>query len=202
VNRLRSTNTKIFGADGHSFVLNSPLSESDVLAFENRHRVRLPAEYRSFLVHVGNGGAGPFYGIFPLGKMDGSSGQLYEDIQHGRVVGDLAKPFPLRKAWNDLAGAPAEEMMELDLEAYDQQLLEFEQRYFDPSIVNGALPICHMGCAMRVFLIVAGDETGNLWLDDRASDNGVSPIFLKCRSRATFASWYLEWLEEALSHIK
>jgi hypothetical protein len=32
-----------------------------------KHRVTLPKEYRTFLTSLGNGGAGPFYGILRLG---------------------------------------------------------------------------------------------------------------------------------------
>lgn len=71
---LRSTPTSraIFGAVGHKFVLNPVLSETEVQAFETMHRISLPADYRRFLTQVGNGGAGPYYGIFPLGQMDGN----------------------------------------------------------------------------------------------------------------------------------
>lgn len=57
---------KVIGADGHGFIVNAPLAEADVRAFEQRHGIALPADYRGFLLHVGNGGAGPYYGIFKL----------------------------------------------------------------------------------------------------------------------------------------
>lgn len=58
------------------------MSEPDLSAFESCHRVRLPTDYRYFLARVGNGGAGPFYGLEPLGTFG------Y----------DLSKPFPLTQA--------------------------------------------------------------------------------------------------------
>jgi hypothetical protein len=36
----------------------------------------LPQEYRHFLTEIGNGGAGPFYGLFPWGKWDGAGREL------------------------------------------------------------------------------------------------------------------------------
>jgi hypothetical protein len=55
----------VFGVIGHHFVLNPPLTEAEVVAFEQGHQVRLPPDYRHFLTSIGNGGAGPYYGVFP-----------------------------------------------------------------------------------------------------------------------------------------
>lgn len=65
---FRGAQLRVFGADVHGFRLNPPLPEVDVMAFENTHNVSLPHDFSQFLTKVGNGGAGPFYGVFPLGK--------------------------------------------------------------------------------------------------------------------------------------
>ena len=65
--------------------------------------------------------------------------------------------------------------------------------------MNGAFPICHMGCALRVWLAVEGDQRGRLWRDGRAEYSGVSPVLLKDGSPADFSGWYMEWLQNALS---
>jgi hypothetical protein len=64
--------------------------------------------------------------------------------------------------------------------------------------MNGALPICHMGCALRVWLVVSGDEAGRLWYDHRAEYTGIAPGVMKDGTRATFGAWYMEWLNEAV----
>ena len=46
--------------------LNNPVSEPDVASFEQKHGISLPPDYREFITRVGNGGAGPFYGVFAL----------------------------------------------------------------------------------------------------------------------------------------
>jgi hypothetical protein len=64
--------------------------------------------------------------------------------------------------------------------------------------MNGAIPICRKGCALRVLLITAGEESGYLWEDCRADYTGLSPVVLQDGSRVTFSSWYTDWLADAL----
>jgi hypothetical protein len=56
----------VFGASKHRYHFAKPLAESAVAAFEQRCELALPAAYRAFLTQLGNGGAGPYYGILPL----------------------------------------------------------------------------------------------------------------------------------------
>lgn len=57
---------KAFGVDAHGFKLGTPLSEAMVAEFEKRHEVTLPPAYRLFVTELGNGGAGPGYGLSRL----------------------------------------------------------------------------------------------------------------------------------------
>lgn len=60
---------KQFGAGAHRYRWNPPASEAEVEEFERETGVRLPEEYRNFLLLLGDGGAGPFYGLFSLGEV-------------------------------------------------------------------------------------------------------------------------------------
>ncbi len=206
--RLRQATVppKVFGSQAHGFHTHPPLSEAAVREFESRHRVRLPEEYRGFLTGVGNGGAGPAYGLFKLGEMDDGFGHK-PWTENGGFVGVLSEPFPHTGPWNDLSGAPAyDESREEDPEwedGYQRQVEEWEERvYWNPSLVNGAIPICHTGCAYRQWLVVTGPEAGNVWDDDRADQGGLKPVQQAGRERVTFLLWYRTWLEEALRQLK
>jgi hypothetical protein len=68
INRLRSLDTRrvVFGSERHAYRFNPPLSPQEVQSFEAVHDVSLPTPYRRFVTELGNGGAGPFYGVLPL----------------------------------------------------------------------------------------------------------------------------------------
>jgi hypothetical protein len=193
--RLQRVRPTVFGSGEHGFVLNRRLSESALREFEHRHRVDLPAGYRAFIGNIANGGVGPGCGVFRLGEMDHNA-ELQPWAEGDGFIGVLANPFPYMKPWNDLSEQPSPELMKVDEIAYEAQMALFEERYFAP--VDGAVPVSHLGCAIRVWLVVSGPEAGNLWLDDRASDGGWEPVTLGTLERVTFLPWYENWVRGAL----
>ena len=58
----------VLGVEKHRFDLQPPASAAEVAAFEERWEVRLPDGYRDFILGIGNGGAGPYYGLLPLAE--------------------------------------------------------------------------------------------------------------------------------------
>lgn len=204
--RESPTPAKVFGAETHRFHIHRPLSQEVVQEFEVRYHVTLPSEYRGFLIHVGNGGAGPFYGLFKLGEMDDGFGHA-PWTEDGGFVGVLSQPFPYAGPWNDLSEKPVhDESRENDQDwedEYQRQLNAWEDRvYWNTANVNGAVPICHLGCALRQWLIVTGPEAGNVWDDQRADYRGLSPLQQGRRKRVTFLQWYRFWLDESLRQLR
>jgi hypothetical protein len=195
---LSSKNAKVFGANGHSFRLAPALPEASVNEFERVHGVSLPSDFRQFLIHVGNGGAGPFYGLFPLDKIDGPFG--FEAWPDG-LIGILSEPFPIVDDWNDLSGMPTRELADRDKSEYYRQYEVFDTNYWRASLVNGAIPICDEGCALRVLLVVTGREAGFLWEDRRSEYGGLKRLRLADGSPATFARCYEEWLNSCLATL-
>jgi SMI1 / KNR4 family (SUKH-1) len=172
---LRDMQRPVFGADVHGFRLNPPVPEADVVAFENSHNTSLPHDFRQFLTEVGNGGAGPFYGVFPLGRMDDNFG-LRTWHENDGFVGVLSEPFPLRDEWNDTSSQPSAELANRDESEYWKQMDMFQSKYWRSSLVNGAIPICHEGCALRIWLVLTGPQAGYLWEDRRAEYAGLKPL--------------------------
>lgn len=196
--RLRDAdrNFIVFGASSHRYDFEPRLPEPQLRAWEREHGIELPAEYRAFLTELGNGGAGPFYGVFPLGMWDGSGEPL-----ESWVDGDLRAPFPHREAWN-LAPSRLEppEDFESDEEedAWNEAL---DAEYYAPSLLDGAFWICHHGCALRTALVVTGPERGNVWFDGRPDRSGIVPHTDAGARHLSFGDWYLDWLERSLREV-
>lgn len=134
--QVRNRGCECFGSQKHKFRLNPPLSEDEVLRFEREHGVTLPADYREFLLTVGNGGAGPYYGILPLEKWNDA---MMEDIPRF-----LSRPSILRP-----------EMEQMD-EEHDPLPCPLEERD------QGTLALCEQGCMYYALLVVMGPFRGRV----------------------------------------
>ena len=81
------------------------------------------------------------------------------------------------------------------MEAWDREL---KARYWNPAIMDGAIPICHKGCALRQWLVIHGERRGFVWDDFRADYCGLAPVLDDHGEPVTFAGWYMAWLDESL----
>ena len=167
--QLADKNCDVFGSSSHRYKLNTPLSNKDFDAIEVKYGCFFPEEYREFITSIGNGGAGPFYGLFPIETEDDNHDMCsWED---GTLIGDLAKPFLHNGDWNlpesfwenepDCDKCESEEEEDELWEAWDEQLNE---KYWTENIMTGAIPICHEGCARRIWLVVTGAMKGTVWI--------------------------------------
>jgi hypothetical protein len=125
--------------------------------------VRLPDSYRDFLLKVGDGGAGPGYGLY---RLDGTLMRQPRLDDWHRLDGFLTTPFPHRAYWNDNS-----------------------DDYASPWHAAGALPIGTLGCTMDMILVITGPARGQVWMDDRGADGGLIPD----SDFQTWYRGWLEW---------
>ncbi|WP_412539292.1 SMI1/KNR4 family protein [Longispora sp. K20-0274] len=165
---------KAFGADSHGFHLGPPVPEAEVAAFEERHGVTLPAEYRAFVTRVGHGGpgpqggAGPFYGLLPLDRWA-------EALELEPTDTVLATPFPV-----DPDFAYLDWWSEVGLGVDDEPF-------------PGAIALGHEGCGHLSVLVVTGAARGRVsstYWDGAGPQLSPAPDFL---------SWYENWLDTVLA---
>ncbi len=151
--------------------------------------MQLPAEYRDFVMQVGHGGAGPFYGLFQLNGCN---------LENPTDLDQIKKPFHWTDATNPAHWqTPGPE---------DGVLVESDgtagERYLEWWIIPGVLYICHYGCAKRFFLVVNGSQSGEVWIDRQAEDNGIIPECGEDGSRLHFLQWYEKWLDVGISRFR
>jgi hypothetical protein len=134
--QVRQRGLACFGSEKHQFQLNPPLPEQAVAEFERRAGVRLPEDYRCFLLEAGNGGAGPYYGLLPLERWD--------DAESGEPPSRLALPCPLRPdmpegvGWTQALNCEADELFQ------------------------GTLALVEQGCTYCSLLVVSGEYRGRV----------------------------------------
>lgn len=198
---------KLFGANKHKYLLNPVLTIAQLKQFEKTNKVELPKEYVLFLTMIGDGGAGPFYGVHDLQYSRIDFFDNTEKANHQYF--DLSKPFPHTENWNvEEALEELYDQIEKANEAGDDVLEEslFEKKWVligEAHHDYGRLNTTHFGCGVQISLIVNGQEKGNMWTDDRANDSGIYPtIELGNKDKITFLDWYELWLDNSLLEIQ
>ncbi|WP_150186015.1 SMI1/KNR4 family protein [Streptomyces venezuelae] len=199
----------VFGAyfkqSGHEFELRPVLTEEQVAAVERQGGVRFPEEYRTFLLEVGAGGAGPDYGLFTIDPPEPGA-PPGTDPRPGTAAESTPAEFrpertaeweehqaaePYRSAYGDSDEEAAR--FRADYTAWDKR----DDELLD-SLTEGALYVSEQGCAYYTLLAMTGPERGTMWQDVRAVGEGVVPYeFLGSTARVTFAEWYHHWLTRA-----
>ena len=230
VQKLRSLDKRctIFGANSHQYRFRKVLQEEEVQKFEECYQIRLPEDYRNFLLEVGNGGAGPYYGI---NRLEDAVVDYHKDKKDY-----LKEPFPHTEDWNWSSSIfqvwdwiSRSNMIELSDFFHQKYLLTSEEEvskpeweaiklfsgmvnedtsdffesvysreYFNKSIDSGSIDICDYGCGLRFKLIISGPERGNIWFDSRVDQGGLRPIKNSEGEKMNFLEWYNEWLEDSL----
>lgn len=177
---------KAFGASYHKYILHKPLEEKILLDFETRYKISLPACYRAFLLHLGNGGqshagaaAGPFYGIYPLG---GCVDEL--TTEPATYLSEPVTIYP---------GMTANHWQELINDAEKDDITNEEYEAAIGNIYAGILPIGSQGCSYLHGLVLNGEHAGKVVNVDT---DRQQPKFA---FEDNFLDWYERWLDEIIS---
>lgn len=174
------TNLSLFGAEEHEYVLDAPIASKVVEDFEEAHGILLPIEYRLFITHIGNGGAGPYYGVYPFGTDYSISYDEYSSLQlqgETKIAPDLS--VDLWHKW-----------VEEVYDSGDDDVL-FETRL--AALWGGILIIGTQGCTYHCGLVLNGSYRGRVVYVDEGSFQ--LPRFTY---ESHFLDWYERWLDDIL----
>lgn len=182
---------RLFGASSHKYKLNNVLSFTQIEEFEKKYGITLPVGYKEFLLKIGDGGAGPNYGLVKL------EDSLFADMDFKNEDNKTnpSLPFPHTEP----------QMMfneDFDEEKHDEEA--FEEIWGHPHHNYGILRLSNGGCGIFTSLVVNGEEYGNLWIDDRGSDAGIYPANMMDDKpeRINFLDWYETWLDQSINSLK
>ncbi|WP_250302518.1 SMI1/KNR4 family protein [Streptomyces sp. A 4/2] len=173
------------------------MSEGQLQALEADLGVGLPAQYRSFLLHVAGGGAGPDYGLMTPALSEG--GWQWRGIgltfsAQPTTAAFAGRPFVAEALQGELAALEAQEP-EKDAFAADEEFRRaytaWDARYDElyDAQEAGAVFLSEQGCGYVSLLVMTGPHRGAIWEDLRPMDRGIEP------TGHDFAHWYRSWLD-------
>lgn len=196
---LAPTGRGIFSADNHHYRLN-PLSSEDLIArFEELHEITLPSDYREFLLQVGNGGAGPYFGLWELAIVDEAVLKAAED--NGIIaINDYRHPLH-----DKVISFPFSSDPKYHSPAWKQENLQALEESGYADFNEEALIIGTQGCSISNLLIVTGIHRGEIWsvwLEEFFGFSGESLFEGDSEGALSFLDWYEHWLDVGLSQVE
>ena len=163
----------VFGSRYHQYRMNPPCTPEEIDLFEKQHDITLPEDFRLFLTEMGNGGAGPYYGIYPLNECYCNEGTLN--------IPNNVRPGMSRDEWSCITKA-------------DEDLSDEDYNTLMTSLFQGLLTIGTQGCSYESQLVVTGDYRGRIVYTDSELSG---PFFYTYET--TFLDWYERWLNEVIA---
>jgi len=164
-----------FGAYSHQYKLSAPASEETLQEFEKQYHIQLPEEYRDFLRLVGNGGAGPYYGLYGIETQEKKKKLSDSDVCY-LETDPVIYPKMSDEDWDRVADPEGKRKGE-EVHPY-----------------VGILPIGSQGCTLMTGLVLKGAYRGQVVYYDE--DFCGKPFFVREQG---FLAWYERWLREVIA---
>lgn len=157
-----------FGSWGHAHLFKPVIDEAKLVAWEDDMQIKLPQDFRLYLTQLGNGGAGPAYGIAPFDLKNAPELKLpcpYSDDQE-KLFNDLAQE------WFEMDNLEEEDLYERYYQNHPEEqrlpFAEWSKQYDDGTyedlekkmLHHGQVWIANQGCSLDIYLILNGSETG------------------------------------------
>ena len=188
---------EVFGASSHKYHLNPPVSEAEVLAFEEKYGVSLPEDYRAFVQTIGDANAqkletmaGPYYGLSAFGTQ--VDDLLYEGSEIYLKAPCALSPDMTQEEWEKLSAPLETDEEELEEEGY---VIEVEDNYIEEcgKVFGGLLPLGSQGCTYEHALVLNGKYAG------RVVNVDLDLAQPKFAFETNFLDWYERYLDEVIS---
>lgn len=192
---------EVFGSESHRYKLNPCISIAQIQTIESHFQIQLPEDYRDFLLEIGNGGAGPGYGLLGVDTTLIDVEKTQPDC--------FSQVFSLTQEWNNL------DLLQLN---NGKSVSE----YFDDKFIRGTISVADYGCGIQARLVITGEQRGGIWIDDRTNEAGIYPLTSHCaaffhddpdidtdiyesieeeKDALSFYDWYENWLNRSINQV-
>ena len=191
---------EVFGASSHKYHLNPPVSEAEVLTFEEKYGISLPEDYRAFVQTIGDANAqkletmaGPYYGLSAFGTQ--VDDLLYEGSEIYLKAPCALSPDMTQEEWEKLSAPLELEDFEDEDDEKDGYVIEVEDNYIEEcgKVFGGLLPLGSQGCAYYHALMLNGKYAGRVV---NVNWDLLKPVFA---FETNFLDWYERYLDEVIS---
>ena len=186
---------EVFGASSHKYHLNPPVSEVEVLAFEEKYGVSLPEDYRAFVQTIGDANAqkldtiaGPYYGLYAFGTQ--VNDLVYDQAETYLKAPCALSPEMTEEEWETLS-SPLLTKEEEETEGEGVTKEDYTQQC--GKVFGGLLPLGSQGCAYYHALVLTGPYAGRVV---NVNWDLLKPVFA---FETNFLDWYERYLDEVIS---
>ncbi len=181
---------EMFGVADHQYRLGSPVDLAFVRTIEEAYHFRFPEDYVQFITEVGDGGAGPGYGLYPFGyyctEVESTKEAKAREI-YLRGLGRELKLLPIESEWLEDFCISKEEYEKNPEKYFQGGKGSFN---WDNDTPYGFFHLGTYGCWRDFGLITAGERYGQVFIHN--TEGGFE---LEARS---FQEFYQDWLNSIL----
>ncbi len=181
---------KMFGVADHQYRLGSPVDLAFVRTIEEAYHFRFPEDYVQFITEVGDGGAGPGYGLYPFGyyctEVESTKEAKAREI-YLRGLGRELKLLPIESEWLEDFCISKEEYEKNPEKYFQGGKGSFN---WDNDTPYGFFHLGTYGCWRDFGLITAGERYGQVFIRDTEG-----AFELEARN---FEEFYQDWLNSIL----
>ena len=140
----------------------------DVLIFENKYELKLPKDFKDFVTKVANGI-----------KDNEFNNMIFDETNFKNYFADLDDA-----SHNPYIEFPVTERTKDGTNGFDYD-----------ELTNGAIYLAGTGCGNGIMLIIKGKASGQVWLDELASNSEVFPW------QEDFSSWINSKLDKIIKEL-
>ena len=178
---------ELFGASKHKYRLNPPIGADLVRITEERYGFSIPDEYFRFITEIGDGGAGPDYGIEPFADIVKKGKDHWAEEYQEAYRSSLKNAFaPSPMSANEVGNYAI--ATEAAYEKAPDKYFVYENPNEDAlCILNGFYVLGTQGCQWDFGIATTGEMRGSVFVTDNEG--------AYCLEANNFEEFYQNWLD-------